>query len=338
MRVPSLGPPPPRGGHAAEFSCFDPALARVAQESGLPAAELSEIQALLARRRGGLGDFTAKSPAAGAAFAESEGTGAGPEASPMEAAVVALTQIVADLAKQKKQAEKTPLLEAALDRAEGFSLLGEAGSSSSSGPLQNCSLPHPQGYSDPRAEPSLIYGAIERLLEEDLLQRRLGTSLAEARQRLVAGYTIAATSDRIPPQCVCAGLCVACGTRCVKGARKKRELWPSLPAKSLGGGSWLVAEQFCLEPAPPLASFSKCRSSHLDSIDSYHSRIFEPRWSELCLRKVRELEQNVEAKRKLGGKGRSAPPSGDGAPTSGAEKGEKGRKGQKPGPAGASDK
>ena len=85
-----------------------------------------------------------KFPAAGAALAEAEdaeseaepfalGTGAGPEASPMEAAVVALTQIVAHLAKQKKKAEKTPSLEAALDRAEGFSLLGEAGSSSSSG-------------------------------------------------------------------------------------------------------------------------------------------------------------------------------------------------------------
>ena len=55
------------------------------------------------------------------------------------------------------------------------------------------------------------------------------------RQQLMAGWSIAATSVRIPPQCVCAGLCVAYGTRCVKGARKKRGLallWPSLPATS----------------------------------------------------------------------------------------------------------
>ena len=58
----------------------------------------------------------------------------------------------------------------------------------------------------------------------------------------------------------------------------------------------------------------------------------------LCLRRVRELEQRLEAKKKLGGKGRPAPPPSDSSSTAGADKGEKGRKGNKGGPQGGQDK
>ena len=79
--------------------------------------------------------------------------------------------------------------------------------------------------------------------------------------------------------------------------------------QALDGGSWVLAEHFLLEQGPPLSAFANRKSAQYESVDSYHSRIFEPRWAELCLHRVRELEQHLEAKKKLGGKGRPAPPS-----------------------------
>ena len=178
----------------------------------------------------------------------------------MEAAVVALTQIVADLAKQKKKAEKAPSLEAALDRAEGFTWLGEGGSSSSSGSRSKTAAYRILRDTLTR-EPSLIYGAIERLLEEDLLQRRLGTSLAEA--KATARGWLEHRSNLIPyPTTVrlCRSLCGiwdALREGRTEEARARAALAvAACDQQSLDGGSWLLAEQFCLEPAPPLSVFS----------------------------------------------------------------------------------
>ena len=108
--------------------------------------------------------------------------------------------------------------------------------------------------------------------------------------------------------------------------------------QSLDSGSWILAEQFCLEPSPPLSAFSNRRQHQFDSADSYDSKLFEPRWAELCLHKVRELELRLEAKKKLGGKGRQTPAPTDPPASSNTEKGDKGRKGGKPSPSGGQEK
>ena len=83
---------------------------------------------------------------------------------------------------------------------------------------------------------------------------------------------------------------------CAKARARAALAVAACDQQSLDGGSWLGA----------LAAFSNRKPSHLASIDSYRTRIYEARWSELCLHKVRELGQHLEAKRKLGGKGRSS--------------------------------
>ena len=98
---------------------------------------------------------------------------------PIEAAVVALTKIVSELAGKKKS-EKASSLEAALDKAEGFGPSVEGGLSSSSAGRSKAAA-HRLLKETLVRDPSLIYGAVERLLEEDLLQRRLGTCLQDAK-------------------------------------------------------------------------------------------------------------------------------------------------------------
>ena len=302
---------------------FDPALARVARESGLPAFERA------------------------AAGVESEDEWAleaeqpVPASQPIEAAVVALTKIVSELAGKKKS-EKASSLEAALDKAEGFGPSVEGGLSSSSAGRSKAAA-HRLLKETLVRDPSLIYGAVERLLEEDLLQRRLGACLQDAKASARAWLEYRSnlgpypTTIRLTWQ-IC-GIWDALREGKVAEARARAALAvAACDQQSLDSGSWILAEQFCLEPSPPLSAFSNRRQHQFDSADSYHSKLFEPRWAELCLHKVRELELHLEAKKKLGGKGRQTPAPTDPPASSNTEKGDKGRKGGKPSPSDGQEK
>ena len=300
----------------------------------MPAQELSEIKALLSRHHGSLGDYSAKPQppdpfereAAGVEFEEElafEPELPASASQPMEAAVLALTKIVSELAGKKK-AEKASSLEAALDRAEGFGTSVE-GSLSSSSAGRSKAAAHRLLKETLVRDPSLTYGAIERLLEEDLLQRRLGTCLQDAKASARAWLEFRSnlgpypTTIRLTWQI--AGIWDALREGKVAEARARAALAvAACDQQSLDNGSWILAEQFCLEPAPPISAFSSRRQHHLDSADSYHTKLVEPRWAELCLHKVRELELHLEAKKKLGGKGRQTPSPPEPPASSGTRK------------------
>ena len=97
---------------------------------------------------------------------------AGATADPVQAAVVALTSIVKELAKNKQEAARAPTLETALDRAEG--------SSASSGLLEGSSASRSKAAAyrilreSLTKRPEQIYASIEANLSEDLLNRRAG--------------------------------------------------------------------------------------------------------------------------------------------------------------------
>ena len=99
--------------------------------------------------------------------------------------------------------------------------------------------------------------------------------------------------------------------------------------QALDGGSWTLAEHLLLVPGPPFSAFANRKSHQFDAIDSYHTKLFEPQWAELCLHRVKELEQHLEAKKKLGN--RNKPPS------SGADAGadQRAEKPERPGGKGA---
>ena len=70
--------------------------------------------------------------------------------------------------------------------------------------------------------------------------------------------------------------------------------------QALDGGSWTLAEHLLLVPGPPFSAFANRKSHQFDAIDSYHTKLFEPQWAELCLHRVKELEQHLEARRNSG--------------------------------------
>ncbi|CAE7631019.1 unnamed protein product, partial [Symbiodinium microadriaticum] len=185
------GPVPGTPGRATEVPGLDPALYRAAVESGIKQGDLAELQGLLAQPKHRLADFPAgggalaseglasglQSPAAssGGALDEPQACDEMTGASPVEAAVLSLTKIVKELAKSKKGPDQGSSLERALDRAEGFGAAADSSVSSSGGRSKAAA------YRILRealtAEPVQLYTSIERLLEEDLLHRRLGSSL-----------------------------------------------------------------------------------------------------------------------------------------------------------------
>ena len=75
----------------------------------------------------------------------------------------------------------------------------------------------------------------------------------------------------------------------------------ALCQQSLDGGSWLIAQEVMLEPPPPLSTFTSQRVQQLGVLESFHSRLLDPRVADLFLYRVKEVEgYHLEAKRKLG--------------------------------------
>ncbi|CAE7198485.1 unnamed protein product, partial [Symbiodinium sp. KB8] len=143
-----------------------------------------------------------------------------------------------------------------------------------------------------KSDPAQVYGAIERLLEEDLLHRQLGAGLADARASS-RGWLEHRSHLSLYPTTVRLLWAVTGIWDCLRAGRHEE-------ARARAALTVAAADQQALDGG----------NTQYESVDSYHSRIFEPRWAELCLHRVRELEQHLEAKKKLGGKGRPAPPSG----------------------------
>ena len=74
---------------------------------------------------------------------------------------------------------------------------------------------------------------------------------------------------------------------------------------ALDKGSWTLASEASLELAPPFHSFAS--HAAVDASDQPLSRLFEPRRAEIMLHHLRDTEDYVERKRKLGAKGNRTP-------------------------------
>ncbi|CAE7732556.1 unnamed protein product, partial [Symbiodinium necroappetens] len=314
------GTPMPRGT-AREVPGLDPAVVRAALDAGIEKGQLEELKGLLGEKRSALRDFPAQRNelddaegllrgqefgGASGSEAPSEGVaGAGVASSPVEHAVVALTKIVSELSRGRRGPDKTNL-EAALDRAEGFSTGAEGSLSSSSG-SRSKSTAYRVLKDAVRNDPAQVYSSIERLLEEDLLHRQLDAGLADAKATS-RGWLEHRSHLSLYPTTVRLLWAITGIWDCLRSdrpdeARARAALAvAAADQQALDGGSWVLAEHFLLEQGPPLSAFANRRNAQLDPVDSYHTRLFEPRWAELCLHRVRELEQHLEAKKKLGGK------------------------------------
>ncbi len=69
---------------------------------------------------------------------------------------------------------------------------------------------------------------------------------------------------------------------------------------SIDGGSWLLASSALLEAPPPFQAFQNHSPPSLQELQ--HTVLLEPRWIEVLMAHLKEVDTFIESKKKLGGK------------------------------------
>lgn len=213
-------------------------------------------------------------------------------------ALVQLTSIVGHLAKQKE--EQSDLLDGVSGGASG---LGE--STSSLGKRHALVRQNLQRLF--RTEPEKIWRVIERNMEEEynLSGAKPGTGAttfsargwAEHRGKIMgyprtvrAAWGVAGILDSLrnndPHQ--------ARARACIMLAQMEQE--------SLDHGSFLLAQEFSMESAPPMSSFSQ----HVlpDPIEMASTKLFNQQWVEAFADRLKQVDTYIEMRRKLSSRGK----------------------------------
>lgn len=75
--------------------------------------------------------------------------------------------------------------------------------------------------------------------------------------------------------------------------------------ESLDHGSFLLAQEFSLEPAPPVSSFAQ----HVlpDPMEMASTRFFNQQWTEAFADRLKQVDSYVEMRRKLNAKPKANP-------------------------------
>ena len=291
---------------------LDPAVVQSALTAGIPAAHLQEMSKILGEKprrleevpRGarvqtsGPLDEVAGGQEEETSEEEVEDGGDASAGSGVEKALIQLTKIASHLTENRR---KDPL-EQLLDSGGS----GSAGSSDLTGPPSSkknaAALRALQKAL--RDQPTYLFKVLEANLQSDFLSRPVapgepmvsGTTARgwlTAKSRVmnytnhvrwvwqVAGIWDALMGDRIPEARARAGLLVAAADQA-----------------SIDGGSWLLSSASLLEASPPYQMFSQHQPP--STYENQHSALYDPRWMEVFMNFVREMDSYQEVRKKLG--------------------------------------
>ncbi|OLP87454.1 hypothetical protein AK812_SmicGene31352 [Symbiodinium microadriaticum] len=319
--------PKPAGQRGATFPNLDPGVARAAQEAGVEADALAEMDRLVAAapRAPGL----PRKPAApaghgGMGLSESEDDGEEPAAEPhregeaattdpLSAVLQRLTQVVETLAQDKKPASGQSRLDALLDGASASSTAasGEGGGI----PRRNAAARRAlrQALVD---NPKLISKTIASHMAEDLLgvsqpgvpPLTSARSWVEHRSRIGPYHTLAKTA-----WATAGALDAIRNGRIEETEARLSILLLMLDQVGVDKGGWSLASELSLEAPVPMHSF---RLHEVKDHEQVHSRLLDSRWAELALGHLRDQMDFVEKREKLsrqrGGGGGGAEPEEEG--------------------------
>lgn len=284
-----------------------------ALSAGVPLHHLKEMGAIMKEKPRRLDDLPRKAPEKKVTTLDDEEEGeeeneedeigdSGGTAAPVERAIVELTRIAAHLTEVKK---KDPL-EQLLD-----------GGSGSAGSSDNTSLPQSKKNAAAlralqkclKDNPKHIYQVLEANLQSDFLSRPVAPGEAMAAGATVRGWLTARSRIQLYVNHVrwvwqTAGVWDALIAGRVEEARARCALLvASAEQSSIDGGSWLISSVSLLEPPPPFQMFANHQPPA--SYENQHSMLFDPRWMEVFMGHVRELDSYHEARKKLGKGGQS---------------------------------
>ncbi len=302
------------------FPGLDPGVVSSALQAGIGADQLEKLSGLLAkpnrmeengtRRKESIRDVLSESEDEElvAACEEEE---KGKDQGPVEKAVVQLTRLVSDLAKQKS---KKTGLEGLLERVD-------AGGGESSSGLGSSSRSKAGAYKKLKAaltsHPDWLSRSIESLMEEDfnLVKSKPGAgqmatssrAWLEHRSRLMHypstirfGWAIAGIHDALKE-----GRTEEARARCCLTLA-------AIDQSSIDNGSWTLAQEVLLEQAAPYGSFVGRRSPELSEHPS--SRLLDERLLEVVVWRIKERDQYIESRKRLGAAEKAMANPGGGDP------------------------
>ena len=134
-------------------------------------------------------------------------------------------------------------------------------------------------------------------------------------------------SDSVRATWTLSGVLDALRNGCVDEARARCCLGlAQLEQESLDHGSFLLAQEFSLEPPAPLSSFQ----AHAlpDVTEMPHTRLMDSRWVDAFAHRLKEVDNYVEMRKKLGQKSKAAPAIPSHPPKTGGKAKGKGGKGK----------
>lgn len=303
--VSAIGPPP--GLVREDFAGLDPQVVRSALDSGVSEAHLREMASLMSKHPQRMEDVPRAS--AGLRHAgpldesgdeeeidgeplEEEGDSGGP----VEKAILQLTKVCQALAKP--QMKRGSNIEQILDNtgltggAEGSGSVGARKNATALRALKKCLL----------EQPEYIYQTIEAAMVQDFQSRaaRPGEPLqgGSVRGWLETRSRITNHQAHVRWAWAVGAIWDALILGNVKEARARcAVLIAAADQTSIDAGSWLLSGVALLEPAPPFHTFAAHQTPGHQELQ--HSALLDPRWMELFLSHVKEMDSYQETKRKL---------------------------------------
>lgn len=219
----------------------------------------------------------------------------------LETAVIQLTAIAKKLTEEDSRKDR---IDQILDGGGGSGGHGESSSLPTSRKnsvalraLQKCL----------REDPKYIYQTVEANLQGDFLGRA-----ATAGEPRVPGTTVRGwltSKSRVQNYQQHVRWCWALGgvwDALIEGRPEEARARCALmmcaaDQASIDGGNWLMSTVGLLEPVPPYQQFAHHTAP--TPAEAQHSALYDPRWAEIFLTYLKEIDSFVDAKKKLGNKG-----------------------------------
>lgn len=306
--------PPPGLGNIHAYPGLDPTAVSAALQAGIPEHQLRTMSQLLGSKPKKLEDYPRPAQANGRVSEEDmeeneledEGMLDQMGADPMAIAVTKLTAIVGQLASRKKEdpvEDALSGLSGGVGSAEGGASLGRKHAATRLA-LQKLL----------RDKPQELWRILESNMEEDF---HLATSMPNtgALHFTVRGWAEHRSKIAGYPRTVRAVWGVAGIMDCLRNgmvdqARARCGLMMAqFEQESIDAGSYMLAQEYSLEPPPPIHAFQAHRIP--DPMEQPATRLMCVNWVEAFTDKLKQIDNYMEVRRKLTTKAKPNPPGGD---------------------------
>ena len=294
------------------FPGLDPQAVQAALASGIDAAHLQELAKVLAKDKPKLGDTPGartRRPKKVDILGDSEEEEVGAEAEevavpadgdPLAQAVVKLTNIMSALTRKKKP----KAFEELLDDSAG--ILDQSSSSSTMGGARKHATLLKNLRKAMRESPEDIYRVIESRMESDFGAPEIAPGSTK-QAGTFRGWTehrskIPNLGATVRTAWTVAGALDSLRLGKVAEAQAKLSLFLcQLDQVAVDRGQWLLAAEGGLEDPPPFSSFN--RHQPPDLLEPQHTRLWPTQWAEAFMHRVKEQDEFIERRQKLGKRG-----------------------------------